>query len=316
MSLLLLDHDEVPPSENRRDTCCSRTCKRVQHDAPDLGKRFDERGNGDDRLLIRMQFVSGVFPRQHVADRFRRSRRIPLREQVADLVVACRVTLARAVGFRPGQMAHRPETGFPPSRHEAVHPRPAVKSGAKGVGLKNAIHSPKGRLNPGIVVVAAAPPSIAGSVVYKIRRVGDDDVDAVARHRPHDGDAIAEDDLAQKGADGLGRRLWCAGRMGKHGRLKFRAFHVGTDPLKGTSGNQAQHQKIVAAKARRAFPFLAILVGALEGYIEHRAFVGFLAPDARADDAVADVVDGLIGRIPRGRPISRGRRSIVKQWWR
>jgi len=73
---------------------------------------------------------------------------------------------------------------------------------------------------------------------------------------------------------------------------------LAANPFKGPCCNQAQHKEVAPAKTVRRFPFLAIIVGALEGDVEHRVFVGFLPPNAGADDAVAHAVDGLVPGIP------------------
>ena len=65
------------------------------------------------------------------------------------------------------------------------------------------------------------------------------------------------------------------------------------NPLESPSGDQADNQEVVAAKTGGILPGIAVLVGPLEGYVEHLAFIRLLAPDAGADGTVADFVDGL-----------------------
>ena len=65
------------------------------------------------------------------------------------------------------------------------------------------------------------------------------------------------------------------------------------NPLESPSGDQADNQKVVAAEACGILPGVAVLVGPLEGDVEHLAFIRLLAPDAGADGTVADFVDGL-----------------------
>ena len=65
------------------------------------------------------------------------------------------------------------------------------------------------------------------------------------------------------------------------------------NPLESPSGDQADNQKVVAPEACGILPGVAVLVGPLEGDVEHLAFIRLLAPDAGADGTVADFVDGL-----------------------
>ena len=65
------------------------------------------------------------------------------------------------------------------------------------------------------------------------------------------------------------------------------------NPLERSCGDQAHNQEVVAAKTGGILPGVSVLVGPLEGDVEQGTFVGLLAPDARADGAVADFVDGL-----------------------
>ena len=76
-------------------------------------------------------------------------------------------------------------------------------------------------------------------------------------------------------------------------RLAFRLSGLVANPLESSCSNQAYNQKVVAAEACGILPGVAILVGPLEGDVEHLAFIRLLAPDAGADDTVADFVDGL-----------------------
>ena len=66
------------------------------------------------------------------------------------------------------------------------------------------------------------------------------------------------------------------------------------DPLESACCDQADNQQIIPAEAAGVFPIVAILVRALEGYIEQRTFFGILLPDAGANGAVTDLVYGLI----------------------
>ena len=76
-------------------------------------------------------------------------------------------------------------------------------------------------------------------------------------------------------------------------RLAFRLSGLVANPLECPCGDQADNQEVVAAKTGGVLPGVSVLVGPLKGDVEHGTFVGLLGPDARADGAVADFVDGL-----------------------
>ena len=75
--------------------------------------------------------------------------------------------------------------------------------------------------------------------------------------------------------------------------LAFRFSGLVANPLESPCGDQAYNQEIVAAETSGILPVVSVLVGALERNIEYRTFVGLLAPDTCAHDAVADFVDRL-----------------------
>jgi len=76
-------------------------------------------------------------------------------------------------------------------------------------------------------------------------------------------------------------------------RLAFWLSGLVANPLESACGDQAHNQKVVAAKTGGVLPCVSFLVGPLEGYVEQGTFVGLLAPDACANGAVTDFVDGL-----------------------
>jgi hypothetical protein len=76
-------------------------------------------------------------------------------------------------------------------------------------------------------------------------------------------------------------------------RLPFRLSGLGANPLESPCGDQAHNQEVVAAEAGRVLPGVFLLIRSLEGDVEQGTFVGLLAPDARAYEAVADFVDWL-----------------------
>ena len=76
-------------------------------------------------------------------------------------------------------------------------------------------------------------------------------------------------------------------------RLTLRLSGLVANPLESPSGDQADNQKVIAAETCGILPGVPVLVGSLEGDVEHLAFIRLLAPDARAHGAVADFVDWL-----------------------
>ena len=76
-------------------------------------------------------------------------------------------------------------------------------------------------------------------------------------------------------------------------RLRLRLSGLVANPLESPSGDQADNQKVVTAETGGVLPGVPVLVGPLEGDVEHGTFLGLLVPDAGADRAVADFVDGL-----------------------
>ena len=77
-------------------------------------------------------------------------------------------------------------------------------------------------------------------------------------------------------------------------RLAFRLPWLVADPLESPCGDEADNQKVVAAKTGGVLPSVSVLVGPLKRDVEHGAFLRLLAPDAGAYGAVADFVNGLI----------------------
>ena len=70
---------------------------------------------------------------------------------------------------------------------------------------------------------------------------------------------------------------------------------LGLDPLESPGGHQADHQKVLASEGGGGLPGISLSIGALEGDVVERAFVGVLPPDARAEVTVTDFVHGLVG---------------------
>ena len=76
-------------------------------------------------------------------------------------------------------------------------------------------------------------------------------------------------------------------------KLAFRLSGLVANPLESPRGDQAHNQEVVAAKTGGVLPGVSVLVGTLKRDVEHRAFIRLLAPDAGADGAMADFVNGL-----------------------
>ena len=76
-------------------------------------------------------------------------------------------------------------------------------------------------------------------------------------------------------------------------RLAFLLAGLVANPFESPCGDQAHNQKVVTAKTGGVFPGVSVPVGPLEGHVEHGTLVGVLCPDACADGAVTDFLDGL-----------------------
>jgi hypothetical protein len=67
-----LDADELAAKLAGCDQCGTGTGERVEHDAARRTESLDQRPEGGDWLLCRVQLVAGVGKFQHVRDRVRR----------------------------------------------------------------------------------------------------------------------------------------------------------------------------------------------------------------------------------------------------
>ena len=89
-------------------------------------------------------------------------------------------------------------------------------------------------------------------------------------------------------------KKWLAGMVNRRPlSLAFWLAGLVANPFESPCGDQADNQKVVTAKAGGVFPGVSVPVGPLEGHIEHGTLVGVLCPDAGADGAVTDFLDGL-----------------------
>src|SRR5687767_3992691 len=96
--------------------------------------------------------------------------------------------------FLPREVTYRSKTTFFPDRHEPINPRPAVKGGAQGIWFQNPIELPKCREEPIIGIVSDASAAVAWNIIHEIRRIGENEVDALRRHRSHFGNAVGMND--------------------------------------------------------------------------------------------------------------------------
>src|SRR6185369_7594650 len=94
------------------------------------------------------------------------------------------------------------------------------------------------------------------------------------------------------------RKQGLAGKVSRRPlRLGFWLAGLAANPFESPCGDQAHDQKVVTTKAGGVFPSVSILIGPLEGHVEHGTFVGVLRPDAGADGAVTEFVDRLSAGI-------------------
>ena len=77
-------------------------------------------------------------------------------------------------------------------------------------------------------------------------------------------------------------------------KLTFRLSGLVANPFESPCGDEAHNQEVVSAKTGRVLPSVSVFIRALKGDVEQGAFVGLLTPDARADGAVTDFVNGLV----------------------
>lgn len=65
------------------------------------------------------------------------------------------------------------------------------------------------------------------------------------------------------------------------------------NPLECTGCDKANDQEVLSTETARVFPGVPVHIGSLKRDIEHRSFVSFHAPNARAHGTVANSLDGL-----------------------
>ena len=84
--------------------------------------------------------------------------------------------------------------------------------------------------------------------------------------------------------------LWCALDC----RLRLVLLKL-EDARVSPIGHFGQHQQVIATKALRGFPLLAVLVEAGEGDVVPRAAFGFVWPNRSLDTSDSDFSDGFLG---------------------
>lgn len=96
-------------------------------------------------------------------------------------------------------MPHGPESRRLPGRHEQVNPVPGIEREGEPAISQNPVHLVERGPKPcGVVVVAHRAP-VPALVIHEVRRVGEDEIHAPARHRPHEGNAVALKDYITEG---------------------------------------------------------------------------------------------------------------------
>ena len=150
----LFDENELSSALPRGEACRAGPGERIEHDIARLRERFDERLHDRNRLLGRMQWITGVVPFQHILERLCWSQRSPLGEEVNGFVVALRVALSGRIFFHANQVAHRRKSDPLPRSQKLIRVRPAVEAHAKTVWLKQPIYLRKGWFEPVALVVA------------------------------------------------------------------------------------------------------------------------------------------------------------------
>ena len=148
----------------------------------------------EQRLLRRMQLVAAVGPVDDIADGRLRKLRIALRQQVGAFVLIAEILFRRRVALRKDEVTDDAETRLAPCLHEAVGMRPAVEADSEAVAAKNAEHLRESWLEPGVVVVVRDGAPVARNVARDIRRVRQDEIDAVRRKLRENAEAVALDD--------------------------------------------------------------------------------------------------------------------------
>ena len=91
-------------------------------------------------------------------------------------------------------MSHWPESCAAPRIEEMVGARPAVETYHQAVLLQDTICFGHRGFEPVIIPVILESAARTVAIIYQIRRVGEDEIDALGGHLLHDLDAIALDD--------------------------------------------------------------------------------------------------------------------------
>src|ERR1035437_9516438 len=94
-------------------------------------------------------------------------------------MLAAHVADGGRIWFREGKMTHRAESCRPERLHKAVGVRPPVESQAETVGGKHAVHLSECGFQPGVIVVVAYLATVAWFVGNKVRRIGENKIEAL-----------------------------------------------------------------------------------------------------------------------------------------
>jgi hypothetical protein len=97
----------------------------------------------------------------------------------------------RTVGLAEHDVSDRLKIRFFPRREEGIDLRPAIEHNGHAIHLEYPVRFTHRGLEPVGVDVVLDAATAAVSVIHQIRRIGEDEIDAVCRHLAHDLDAIA-----------------------------------------------------------------------------------------------------------------------------
>ena len=104
---------------------------------------------------------------------------ISFRQKISGFMLAADMTDRGRVGLGKCKVAYRAESRCPERLHESVGVRPAVEGQAEAIRGEHAIHFREGWLEPRVVVVVAYLATVAWCVGNKVRRVREDEIDAL-----------------------------------------------------------------------------------------------------------------------------------------
>src|SRR5690606_3515853 len=114
--------------------------ERVQHKLAGLRESLDQRRQGFDRLLRRVQLVARIGEVDHVRDGIFRQTNIALRQQVSLFMLVAQELRRRRITLAEHDMSDNAETCRLPCVHEQIDLVPAVKRYGETSILQNTVH--------------------------------------------------------------------------------------------------------------------------------------------------------------------------------